>query len=77
MSGVRIREKRECLGEIYPDGVYTVSRVMELIGLGRMSIADATAAGVVKKHLCGNRVYVKGQDVIDWITKHDAHGEIK
>lgn len=62
----RIKDRR-CIGEIYPDGMYTIERVMELIGLGRESLYEGMKVGVIQRYFFGHRVYVEGSDVIAWI----------
>lgn len=59
----------KCVGELYPEGIYTRNRVMELIGIGADSIKDGIAAGVIKRHFASGHVYVTGADIIRWITE--------
>ena len=60
---------RECIGEIHPDAMYTMRRLLEVSGIGRVSLTEGVKSGVIKKHGDGRRVWVEGKDVIAWIKQ--------
>ncbi len=66
------RGPRECIGEIWPDAMYSLDRVMELIGIGYEQIAQGVRDGIIKKYPAGIRIYIEGRDVIAWIKSQGA-----
>lgn len=71
------RTVQKVIGEIDPNRLYTLRRVMECVGLGRVSLSEGVEAGYIRKHYTGHHVYIRGADVIEWILAHDARGNLK
>lgn len=59
------------MGEIERDKCYTLSRFMEITGMGRWAMRKAREAGlrVLRQ---GNRAFVNGSDFHDYLTRVNA-----
>lgn len=63
-------QRIRCVGRIDPDALYTNEGCWRFAGIGRDSLIDARASGLVKAIPCGRRVYYRGAELIAWIESH-------
>jgi hypothetical protein len=69
------QQRTRCRGYIDPCGMYTTEGCMRYAGIGRMSLIEARASGIVKPIPVGNRIYYRGSDLIAWIESHAEEEE--
>lgn len=59
-------------GAIVPDAIYRLDEVKARMGWRDAAFRAAARAGL-KTHRSGKRLYVLGSDLIDFVTKREAH----
>lgn len=61
------RKNTKVIGRIDPDAVYTSEGCMRFAGIGRIELAEARQAGVVRPVHTGRRAYYRGSELIEWV----------
>lgn len=64
------RKVQKVVGRIDPGAMYTTEGCMRFGGIGRDSLIDARATGIVHPIPVGKRVYYRGDELIEWIKSH-------
>jgi len=74
---MRTANKTRCLGVLSPNNLYTKEGVMRAAGIGRKTLMEAKASGIVKAIPAGERVYFRGSELIAWIESHSELAKSK
>lgn len=64
------RQFTKVIGRIDADSLYTTEGCLRFAGLGRDSLIQARASGIVKAIPLGKRMYYRGDELIDFIKTH-------
>jgi len=56
-------------GEIDPNRMYSLTRIIEILGIGKAGLRSMRRAGLPVRYVGRNAFYFGG-DVIDWVRSH-------